>query len=132
MTDSLSPHRSTCSIARALDLFGDKWTLLVLRDVLWNDKHTFQALQSCAERIPSNLLAQRLKRLETQGFLIRDAYQDRPKRYRYLPTDKARTLDPILREMMLWGHEHLNGTFVDRDGQDGPNPTQLSLDLSPR
>ena len=57
--------RSRCSIARTLDIFGDKWTLLIVRDLLWHGKHTFGALHESAERIPTNILSDRLRRLET-------------------------------------------------------------------
>ena len=56
--------RSTCSIARTLELVGDKWTLLIVRDLKWHGKRTFQALQDSAEHVPSNILSERLKRLQ--------------------------------------------------------------------
>ena len=55
--------RSGCSIARLMELLGDKWTLLVARDLMWHQKHTFKSLQESDERIPTNLLSERLQRL---------------------------------------------------------------------
>ena len=81
--------RSTCSIARSLELMGDKWTLLIVRDLMWHGKRTFQALQDSAERVPSNILSQRLKRLAEWGLVRRDAYKQRPVRYAYRLTDEG-------------------------------------------
>ena len=63
MTKPQHDFRSRCSIARTLEILGDKWTFLVVRDLMWHGKHTFQELQSSEERMPANLLSQRLKRL---------------------------------------------------------------------
>jgi len=96
-----------------LELIGDKWTLLIVRDLLWHRKHTFQALQNSDERIPTNILSQRLKRLIELGLVRREAYQDRPVRYAYHLTEAGRTLEPLLLQIMGWGHEHLGGGLYD-------------------
>src|SRR5579871_3629186 len=95
--------RSACSIARTLEIVGDKWTLLLVRDLMWHGKTTFQALQDNAEHIPTNLLSERLKRLETWGLVRREIYQQRPVRYAYQLTDQGQSLEPVLREIMDWG-----------------------------
>jgi DNA-binding HxlR family transcriptional regulator len=105
--------RSMCSIARTLELLGDKWTLLIVRDLMWHGKHTFQALQGSAERIPTNILAERLKRLEHWGLVERRAYQQRPVRYAYHLTDEGKALEPVLLQMMAWGHKRLGGGRYD-------------------
>jgi len=105
--------RSRCSIARTLELVGDKWTLLVIRDLLWHGKETFLALQGAEEHIPSNLLACRLKRLEALGIVRREAYQSHPARYRYILTEDGRSLEPVLLQIMRWGHEKLGGGLYD-------------------
>ena len=105
--------RSACSIARTLEIVGDKWTLLLVRDLMWHGKTTFQALQDNAEHIPTNLLSERLKRLETWGLVRREIYQQRPVRYAYRLTDQGQSLEPVLREIMDWGHEHLGGGRFD-------------------
>ncbi len=117
--------RSRCSIARALELLGDKWTLLIIRDLMWHGKHTFQALQGSAEHIPTNILSQRLKKLMDWGLVRREAYQNRPVRYRYDLTDAGRALEPLLLQIMGWGHLHLGGGRYDpatgesQSGRDG-------------
>lgn len=105
--------RSRCSIARALELLGDKWTLLIARDLMWHGKHTFQELQASAEGIPTNLLSDRLRRLMRWGLVCREPYQERPVRYAYHLTEEGRTLEPMLLEIMDWGHRHLEGGRFD-------------------
>jgi DNA-binding HxlR family transcriptional regulator len=118
--------RSGCSIARTLELAGDKWTLLIVRDLMWHGKQTFQALQDSAEHIPSNILAERLKRLAEWGLVRRTAYQQNPVRYTYHLTDKGLSLEPVLLQIMAWGHQHLGGGRYDpttgRNGTPRPKP----------
>lgn len=113
MTKSEHEFRSRCSIARSLEILGDKWTLLVVRDLMWHGKHTFQELQNSEEHLPPNLLSQRLKRLMEWGLIEREAYQDRPVRYRYTLTERGRELEPVLLQIMGWGHAHLGGGLYD-------------------
>jgi DNA-binding HxlR family transcriptional regulator len=105
--------RSTCSIARTLELLGDKWTLLIVRDLMWHGKRTFQALQHSAEGVPSNILSERLKRLAKWGLVRRDAYQQRPARYAYQLTEQGKSLEPVLLEIMAWGNTYLGGGRYD-------------------
>jgi DNA-binding HxlR family transcriptional regulator len=105
--------RSNCSIARTLEIAGDKWTLLIVRDLMWHRKQTFQALQESSEGIPSNILSDRLKRLAEWGLIDRDAYQTNPIRYAYRLTEKGRSLEPVLLEIMAWGHDNLGGGRYD-------------------
>lgn len=113
--------RSRCSIARSLDLIGDKWTLLIVRDLLWHGKETFQALQHNEEHIPSNILSSRLKRLVVLGLVEKTPYQDRPVRYSYALTKTGRSLEPILQSLMSWGHGRLGGGYYDAEtGQSDP------------
>ena len=122
MTETLNAKdhefRSGCSISRTLEVVGDKWTLLITRDLMWHGKHTFQALQGSSERIPSNILSERLRRLMNWGLVSREPYQDRPVRYAYHLTEAGRALEPVLLQIMQWGHHYLGGgTFTpDKPG----------------
>ena len=107
------PFRSDCSIARTLDLIGDKWTLLIIRDLMWHGRQTFSELQDSAEHPPTNLLSARLKKLIELGLVKREPYQDRPVRYRYDLTGRGRTLEPLLKDLMAWGHDNLGGGFYE-------------------
>lgn len=101
--------RSPCPIANLLDLVGDKWSLLVARDLL-RGRTTYNELLDSPERIPTNILADRLKRLEKAGIITRSPYQDRPVRYAYELTSKGRDLGGLLAAVVRWARRHLPGT----------------------
>src|SRR5262249_29468626 len=102
--------RSLCPIAGALDLVGDRWTLLVVRDLLLYDKRRFAEFLSSPERIATNILADRLDRLERCGLIERRRYADHPPREEYHPTARGSDLAPVLRELIRWGQRHVPGT----------------------
>ena len=104
-------RRSSCPAACALDLAGDKWTLLVVRDLL-RGRHTFKALLESDEGIPTNILADRLKRMARAGLVVAKPYQERPVRYAYALTDKGRDLEYVLGAVARWGKKHIRGTKV--------------------
>jgi DNA-binding HxlR family transcriptional regulator len=106
--------RSPCPIAGALDVVGDKWSLLVVRDLL-RGKQTYSDLLASPERIPTNLLAERLERLERAGLITSSAYQQRPVRYAYVLTDKGRALGDVLKAYVQWGKRYLPGTRTLRE-----------------
>lgn len=103
------PRRSACAIASTLDLVGDKWSLLVVRD-MFHGKRTYGELLDSPERIPTNILADRLKRLEGAGIIASSAYQERPVRYAYALTDKGRELGDVLLALVRWGKTHIPGS----------------------
>lgn len=103
--------RSPCPVAVTLDILGDKWTLLVVRD-LFMGKRLYGEFTASPEAIPTNILAERLKRLEAQGLISKTPYQERPLRYAYALTDKGRGLAPVLMEMARWGNKHYPGTLI--------------------
>jgi DNA-binding HxlR family transcriptional regulator len=95
---------------------GDKWSLLVVRDML-RGKQTYSDLLASPERIPTNLLAERLERLERAGLISRSAYQQRPVRYAYVLTDKGKALGEILKAYVAWGKRYIPGTRTLREIQ---------------
>ena len=101
--------RSLCPIARTLDLVGDKWSLLLIRDMRYG-KRTYGELLESPEGIPTNILADRLKRLEEAGIILRSAYQDRPMRYAYTLSEKGKDLGNVLLALVRWGKTHIPGT----------------------
>ena len=94
-----------CPVARTLDVIGDRWTLLVLRDVTLGITKYSDLLESL-RGISPNLLSQRLQRLEEAGVLRRSFYSDHPPRAEYVLTDKGRALVPILRMIAEWGYKY--------------------------
>ena len=103
--------RSPCPVANTLDVVGDKWSLLVVRDLL-RGKQTYTELLASPERIPTNLLADRLARLEGAGLITRSAYQRRPVRYAYTLTDQGKALGDVLKAFVTWGKRHIPGTMT--------------------
>jgi DNA-binding HxlR family transcriptional regulator len=103
-------QRSPCPIASALDLIGDRWTLLVVRDLLLWGKRLYGEFAASPEGIPSNILADRLKRLQEAGLLEKTPYQDNPPRSAYRLTPKGRELKPVLAALAGWGTRHVAGT----------------------
>jgi DNA-binding HxlR family transcriptional regulator len=101
--------RSQCAIACTLDLVGDKWSLLVIRD-LFHGKRTFGEMLDSPEGIPTNILADRLARLEDAGIITSTAYQERPVRYAYSLTQKGSALGEVLGALVRWGKTHIAGT----------------------
>jgi DNA-binding HxlR family transcriptional regulator len=117
--------RSPCPIAGALDLVGDRWTLLVIRDLLLYDKHRFADFLGSPERIATNILADRLDRLERCGMVTRRKYAVRPPREEYHPTARARDLAPVLRELIRWGQLHVPGTAKRPPANVSPHGRRL-------
>lgn len=101
--------RSVCPITNALDLLGDRWTLLLIRD-LFLGKQTYSEFQASPEGIPTNILAARLKRLLENGIILKQLYQDRPPRYTYSLTAKGKALAPVIKAVASWGLKHIPGT----------------------
>jgi DNA-binding HxlR family transcriptional regulator len=106
MSKSSRREKSNCPISYSLDLFGDRWTLLVLRDLLLWGKTRFGDIQASDEKIASNILSDRLRRLEGQGIIgiAKDPSDARQKIYTV--TDKGRSLTPVLLEIAAWGASH--------------------------
>jgi DNA-binding HxlR family transcriptional regulator len=101
--------RSPCPISNTLDLLGDRWTLLVVRDLLFFDKHRFGDFARSPEGIPTNVLADRLHRLEEHGVVVKVQYSSRPARYEYHLTPKGADLFPVLDAMADWAGRHIPG-----------------------
>ena len=94
--------QETCPVARTLDIVGDRWTLLVLRDLGLGVRRFNELLQSC-EGISTNLLANRLKKLEERGMVERSFYSDHPPRAEYHLTEKGRAFTKVIRALYDWG-----------------------------
>ncbi len=109
--------RSPCAIANVLDILGDKWSLLVIRD-LYFGKTTYTELHASRENIPTNILAQRLKHLLAEGVIQKLQYQDKPVRYHYSLTQKGLDLADIMKAMLVWGNKYFPGTFTKEQIDD--------------
>jgi DNA-binding HxlR family transcriptional regulator len=99
-------QRSACPISSALDLFGDKWSLLVMRDLLFRNKLHYREFLASEEGIATNILADRLARLEQAGLIEKTGDDPRSGKQAYFATAKGKDLIPMLLQMMLWSAEH--------------------------
>lgn len=101
-------RRSFCPVSCTLDIVGDRWTLLVIRDLV-RGKHRYSEFASSPEGIPSNILADRLRRLRKMGIVRTECYSAHPPRLAYHLTEKGEDLRPIVRAMAEWGVRHAGG-----------------------
>ncbi|HEY0296953.1 MAG TPA: helix-turn-helix domain-containing protein [Bordetella sp.] len=109
--------KSNCPICYGLDLLGDKWTLLIVRDMLTRQKRYYKEFLSSDEGIATNILADRLKRMAEHGLVVREDDPDNKGQIVYRPTEKAQALQPVLDAMAQWGITH------------GPSALQVPSDM---
>lgn len=103
--------RSGCPIATTLDIVGDKWSMVIVRDMLVGKKRYGEFLAS-PERVTTNILASRLKKLEQVGLIAKTPYQDHPVRFDYSLTPDGESLLPVLQEICRWANRRIPGTWV--------------------
>jgi DNA-binding HxlR family transcriptional regulator len=99
--------RSDCPLSCSLDIFGDKWSLLIIRDLVFFKKNTYNDFLKSSEGIATNILASRLKILEENGILEKLAHPDSKAKVLYRLTPKGIDLLPILIEVYIWSDKHL-------------------------
>jgi len=104
--------RSQCPLGRTLDIFGDKWSLLVVRDLMFKGKRRYRELLESDEGIATNILAQRLKMLVERGIVTKTRDEEDRKSYIYRLTERGRDLAPVLVEMIVWSGLHDPDTVV--------------------
>ncbi len=106
-------RRSPCAVACSLDIFGDKWTLLVIRDLFRGAEFHDQFIDS-PERIATNILADRLERLVKSGLVEKESVEEDRRRFRYALTPRGLSLRPVLEAIAAWGLKNIPGTKVSR------------------
>jgi DNA-binding HxlR family transcriptional regulator len=97
-----------CPVARTLDLIGERWTILLLRDLLLHGPRRFQDFQASLPGVAPNTLSARLKAMEDSGLVSRVPYNERPPRLEYVLTAKGKSLGPVVKAMREWGNRHLD------------------------
>lgn len=102
----MASYNLECPIARTLDVVGERWTWLILRDLVLEGPRKFQDLQTSLTGISPTTLSARLKTLEEQGIVERHMYEENPPRAEYRLTNKGRELGPVLKAMRDWGRRH--------------------------
>src|SRR5687768_12556879 len=98
--------RSSCPVSCALDVLGDKWSLLVIRDIMFMRKQYFRDFLTSPEKIASNILSDRLKKLEESNIVLRQRDPVNARRVIYTLTEKGLDLSPAIQELLRWGAKH--------------------------
>jgi len=101
-----SGYDQDCPVARTLDIIGERWTILILRDLLRAGPRRFQDFQRSLSGVSPNTLSARLKTLEEHGIIERKFYEKHPPRAEYVLTEKGRMLGPILKALLEWGQKY--------------------------
>ncbi|WON73370.1 helix-turn-helix domain-containing protein [Nitrosospira sp. Is2] len=131
MNTQVQPHRSSCPVSCALDILGDKWTLLVLRDILFKRKRYFREFLTSPEKIASNILADRLRKLEAAGMILRRYDPSNGCKIAYSVTEKGIDLIPAILELLRWGakHEVADSKHDELIEQFDRNPEQVIAEI---
>jgi DNA-binding HxlR family transcriptional regulator len=101
-----SPRRSGCPLSISLDMFGDRWSLLIIRDLMVRGFRTFKQFQDSGEGIATNILSDRLQKLERAGVITAEADEQDARRVNYRLTEKGIDLAPVLLELLVWAARH--------------------------
>ena len=115
MSRSSRSQKSNCPISYSLDLFGDRWTLLVLRDLILWGKTRFAEFLDSDEKIASNILSDRLRRLEARGIVGIEKDPSDARQKIYTATEKGLSLTPVLLEIAAWGASDDPDTGAPKD-----------------
>jgi DNA-binding HxlR family transcriptional regulator len=105
-------RRSPCPIACTLDLIGDRWTLLIIRDMMFFNKQRFEDFLDSPEGISTNILANRLKLLEEIGLVEKQPYSNHSRRMNYQLTETGKSLRPVLKTITTWGLKYIPETKI--------------------
>lgn len=128
-----SPGRKTydqpCLIAQTLTILGDRWTLLILRDLMSGLHRYSDILENCAGMSP-NVLADRLKRLEAEGLVDRQYFKELPPRVEYTLTEKGWAVRPILLSLIEWGRQHVEAPPL-QESVGSSIPTDFAVRMMP-
>ncbi len=111
-------RRSDCPISNVLDFVGDKWSFLILRDLMFFGKQSFSELQSSDEKMATNILSSRLENLEKDGLVVKRVNPSDKRKKIYTLTSKAQDMLPILLEMMIWSDKHDPNTNASPEVMD--------------
>jgi DNA-binding HxlR family transcriptional regulator len=103
---SRSYRQKNCPVARTLDIIGERWTILLLRDLFLQGPRRFQDFQQSLTGVAPNTLSARLKVMEEHGLIARRVYSNHPPRLEYHLTEKGKSLGPVLKALREWGRRY--------------------------
>ena len=104
--------RCNCPVTTTLDIVGDKWTLVVIKLMLLEQKKTFKEFSESDESIAPSILSNRLKTLEKIGFIVKQKLPDNQKTNHYFLTEKGLSLTPVITELALWSHNNIKESDI--------------------
>ena len=104
--EPLAKRRSGCPVSISLESFGDRWSLLIIRDLMVRGYRTFKEFQESGEGIATNILAKRLRRLQALGIIVAEKEETDGRRVNYRMTEKGIDLAPVLLDLLIWGARH--------------------------
>lgn len=114
MIESKRNPRSSCPVACGLDVLGDKWTLLIIRDLLLSNRCEFGHLLNAGEGISTNILTDRLAKMQADGLIKKTKHPEHGKKYIYALSDKGVSLAPMMMELALWADKHVEGAALPK------------------
>lgn len=103
---SIAERRSGCPVSAALELLGDRWSLLLIRDMMVRGYRTFREFQHAGEGIATNILSNRLQKLEANGLVLAEPVEEDGRSIHYRLTEKGIALAPVMLELLIWGAHH--------------------------
>ncbi|RNB92536.1 transcriptional regulator [Brevibacillus fluminis] len=106
------PYNQHCNIAKTLDIIGDRWSLLIIRDLFYG-VNKFNDLKESLTGISASVLSERLQALERHGMIEARLYSDHPPRYEYGLTETGRSLKSVLITLAIWGNQHFDEKYVE-------------------
>jgi DNA-binding HxlR family transcriptional regulator len=123
--------RCDCPVTSALDVIGDKWTLVVVKLMLLEQKRTFKEFSESDESIAPSILSNRLKMLEKMGFIVKEKLPDNQKTNHYFLTEKGLSLTPVVIELALWSHNNIK-PYDNQDIANVKDKNELHLAIIER
>ena len=117
----IKKFRSSCIIASALDVIGDKWSLLIIRDMLLQQKKTYKEMAASEEGVATNLLSARLKSMESLEILTKRKLPGNKKENIYLLTEKGINMAPIIMELVLWSDKYVRAYNPEMNAYEDAN-----------
>lgn len=114
MRNENKKRQSGCPVAFGLDTFGDRWSLLIIREIMLKGKKTYSDFLEADESISTNILVDRLKHLEAEGIIVKSRDSENHRRFLYTLTQKGIDLMPVMLEIILWSGKHDHRPFALR------------------
>ncbi len=111
MKTKIDNMRTQCAVANALEILGDRWTMLIIRDLMFTNRREFGHFLNSGEGISTNILSERLERLQSHGIISKQPHPEHGKKFIYQLTDTGLKLAPTIIELTLWATQSIKNTY---------------------